>query len=334
MKKVALLAYDGARLHLLRGVAALLMRKGVEVQAFTHYNCESKAFPIFNEPWGSFKFTRLRAFAPEKIVMFNGFSPLLAPASHFLRTLYPVFHLEFGWLPQRRNAYLDHGGMNARGYWAQQGVNVIAENFCEKSQKEMEKLYVPVEVSAMPPSLVDSGTVKPYYVVPLQLETDTTIIYDSPFIKTMEGLIKTAHALVKKTGAILAVKTHPKNKDNSKIEALCATLENTLVFGSDVRMIDLAAYSKGVIAINSTASIEAVVHKKVPVYTLGTNVLFNNIEDARQNFSPKRFLKGPYAPHNLQDRLNALFRIQFDMIDCPDWVYDYMVSETAHGLQI
>ncbi|SDD79108.1 hypothetical protein [Sporomusa acidovorans] len=119
-----------------------------------------------------------------------------------------------------------------------------------------------------------------YIFVPFQVHDDTQVLLFSPRIMTMEQLLKyVCHAVEQfnqKTTVPLriVVKEHPS--DYSRVdytELRRQYRECNVVFANDYLTEDLIKQSKGVITLNSSVGIEALLYHK-PVITLG-NAFYN-----------------------------------------------------------
>ena len=117
-----------------------------------------------------------------------------------------------------------------------------------------------------------------YYAVPLQVHTDTQITKCSDF-KSIEQFIKMvvkSFELHAPAGTMLVFKVHPMDRGYKDYTDLIAGLDHRLgggriLYVDRVHLPTLLANSRGVVNINSSVGISALVHH-VPVITMGKAV--------------------------------------------------------------
>lgn len=326
--KVALLAYDYTRLGFLFGIRDLLQSKGHTVKCFTHHGSPKADVPHTAHPWGDFRFEKLEEFNPDRLVMFNGFASATLPATKLLRAKFETFHVEQGWLPQKGNIYIDGVGMGARS-----GIVATAR----RMERRKVDAFESGEVSGFLKSIYrDAGSFTPpcagkYIVIPAQLENDTSILYDSPLFKRMSSLVAFVRKSLKDSPYNIYIKAHPRDK------------EHGFSYAQDLQIIregnlnDMVAHKDcaGIVGINSTGLIEALVHSK-PVVALGFNVAsgsgayqleINSGESHEKAIAriykelPGIFKEG--VNHKKRTSvLYALSKLQFPRTSVPEWVED------------
>lgn len=120
-----------------------------------------------------------------------------------------------------------------------------------------------------------------YIFVPFQVHDDTQVLLFSPRITTMEQLLKyVCHAVEQFNQKVtvpplkIVVKEHPSDYGRVDYTELRQQYhECNVVFANDYLTEDLIKQSKGVITLNSSVGIEALLYHK-PVITLG-NAFYN-----------------------------------------------------------
>lgn len=130
---------------------------------------------------------------------------------------------------------------------------------------------------ALTDGLIESG--RPFFVYPLQLQTDYQLRAHSPFANQQQAiaLVLASFAANAPDGRDLLVKIHPL--DNGLIDwaGFIARTARGLGIGERVHVVDggnldrLAAHSLGMVTVNSTAAIP-VLRRGKPVKTLGSAV--------------------------------------------------------------
>lgn len=211
--------------------------------------------------WTGMDLSELEAFRPDYVLLFNGYHAHRHAASRLIEKKWKTYFMENAWLPQKGNLYVDHGGTGARGAIFRTVFSPVRDadylKLREDSLKPLRDCY------AQAPHGIDLP--KDYILVPLQLEQDTSIVFDSPFFKDMPTFV---HYVVRHfCDHPIVVKTHPKNQKPLNFPGVRLISEN-------VPFNDLVPDAKLVVGINSTSLIEALIHYK-PVAALGYNVASN-----------------------------------------------------------
>ena len=330
--KVALVAYDHTRLKFLQGIFDKINGTiGCQVTCFTHHGDPKGTIPHVAHPWGEFRYEKIDEYKPDVVVMFNGFATETLPATTMLREKYPVFHVEQGWLPQKGNIYIDKLGTGAR--------SIIARRIQELRESKVDDFDMGMAIGELKASYRNHNTFKnphpgkKFVVVPMQLEHDTSIIYDSPVFKTMNSLIAYLRKAFKNTPYDVIVKSHPREKEKSWRAADGLLTERHASLNDMIAHQDCA----GVVGINSTSLIEALVHQK-PVICLGRNVASGTgayaleLHDDGGNFGRFSSLMldaiNNYTPTN--EALHVLYslsKLQFPRTNIPDWVYKFLKEQ-------
>lgn len=307
--KIALLCFDNVRAKFLEG-----LEKGFRFRGHkTHLYYQSgyvKEPGRYQLDWLSFQTKHLDSFNPDRLIIFNGYASESVAATTYLRSKYKTYFVERAWLPQGCNVYVDSVGLGGRSSLASQDLGVTQEqDLVEATKTHLKTIYKPESN----PNIGD------YVLVPLQLEKDTSILYDSPNFKTMLSLIEFVKMFFKDHQIV--VKPHPYNKD---------VHYNGVKIVKDISMNTLAFYSRAVVGINSTSLIESLVHEK-PVLSLGRGVLsssgvFLSGTEALKN--PRLLLSYTPKKDRLWASLHNLHSKQFLRTEAPESV----LSRVENGM--
>lgn len=251
--KVALLTFNQAVYESsFAGVAGLLLRNGHEIHTFYH---PSDGLPanggVVHHPcqWWNFELGALEALDPDRVLVFNGSFAWCHAATAVIRERWDTLYAELGWLPQSNQIYIDPRGPGARSQLFLDAVPTQTSSAMES----LRELYKPSGAS------IEPG----FILVPLQMEADTSILYDSPVFKTMHSLV--GFVVRSFPDHRIVVKTHPRIDVPFEYPGVLS-ISNT------ESLNDLVVASRAVVGINSTSLIEALVHHK-PVMALGSNVI-------------------------------------------------------------
>jgi len=270
--KIAFLMASYDTMHFFKVMADRLVKRGHTVKAFPAMptSITGGRYSVTQCNWHTFEIDPIENYNPDRIIVWNGYHAPFSAAVSYFKEKYKVLHVEMAWLPQKGNVYYDTANIGARSGIANR-CSLISGKATPKEKEvfsNIKKLYFP---KAKPKKLPEK-----YIVVPLQLEMDTSITLNSPFFKTMDSLIGYA---LKMSPYPIVIKPHPKKmidkKNFEKFKAIApADLKDiTVIENNEIDMNTLAAHSSGLIGINSTSMIEAVVHFK-PMIQLGDNVFF------------------------------------------------------------
>ena len=225
--RVAFIAFDCIRLGFLKGIYDKI-KDTHNARCFVHYGDAKCSTPHTVLKWMDFDLKALWDFSPNYIVMFNGFATQTLPVTNLIRSerkrahginvwnqsvLKEVFHVEQGWLPQKGNIYIDRLGIGgSTEIYAGKATNEIAACDGFKWGERITKLKDLYEPKPRTDSCF-SHLPKKYILVPMQLEHDTSIVYDSDRFKTMASVVRYAHRMVKNDPEVkLVVKKHPRDK--------------------------------------------------------------------------------------------------------------------------
>ena len=165
-----------------------------------------------------------------------------------------------------------------------------------------------------------------YILVPLQMEKDTSILYDSQKIKTMHSLIRYCMKVARAAGKSLVIKKHPRDPHINIDQFSCDYVH----IETDIPVNDLIANAEAIIGVNSTCLIEGLIHYK-PIYCFGTNVAtgggpgvyFTGGFPASDVLTPGEMKKiCHFRPdkRNINRLLFDLSKTQFSRGNPPDWV--------------
>lgn len=204
------------------------------------------------------------------IVIWNGQNlPLAAAAAAARRLGLSVIYMENGPLPQ--TTMVDPAGINF------ENVMPRTADFYTKIPIEQAALDRLLQTPLVPrtPKRKDAPTLQTslpakYYFLPFQTYSDTQILLFSPWIPDMDALVRTVHRVLKDSTiepVVLVAKAHPscrKNYDGLREEMAL----QGVVFAEGVSTAELIQRSCGVITINSSVGIEAMLMDR-PVLTLG-----------------------------------------------------------------
>jgi capsular polysaccharide export protein len=123
------------------------------------------------------------------------------------------------------------------------------------------------------------GAKRPYFIFPLQLNSDSQIVEHSPFNSVREAIEKVVRsfALHAPAGSQLIIKNHPLDTGIVDYRKFSHDLARTL--GMQDRLLYIEAghlptlfdHAKGVVVVNSTVGLSAVHHRR-PLIALGTAI--------------------------------------------------------------
>jgi|SRR5688572_12000923 len=316
--KVALLITDKPGYEFSFGpVGTLLCDHGHEVlavypgepprdQRVRHANCD----------WENFELSPLLQFCPHRIVVFNGYHDRIHAATRSIERLWKVLYFEHAWLPQAYHNTIDRLGPGVFSSACRDRV-LGPRNPAQvlETLRALDPFYVTKPINADIAEAIGTG----YILVPLQLEFDTSIRYGSPIFKSnrsLLGFVKTNFA-----DFTVVVKPHPLDKNPPRVRGV-------FFMSKDVPFNDLVPNARAIVGINSTTMIEALVHKK-PVLALGRNVASNKgvyVEGRTAFENPRTVLSFQPDPEQVERVLDFLFRHQFDRLNPPKWVEEYIIA--------
>lgn len=235
------------------GLAKTLYHHGNQVGAFYHPTEPPPEQPFVHHgpgEWYNFDFSALESFMPDRVVVFNGSFLWCSAATQLIRLKWKTWHAELAWLPQAYQIYLDPLGPGARSQLFQTPTPDFT--LSEETLRALKNRYMSEPYSIAPG----------YILVPLQLEEDTSILYDSPLFKSMASLVGfVKHSFPEHR---IVVKPHPLDRKTY-------TDLGVEVIPPKVPFHSLVSQARAIIGINSTTLIESLVQEK-PVMALGLNV--------------------------------------------------------------
>jgi len=280
-------------------VATLLLEDGHEIMA-VYSGAVGPSDPRVHFgscSWALFDHDPIIRFNPDRIIVFNGSHKAIFAATQWLKAHYRTVYMEHGWLPQQEYNYIDAQGTGARSLlfdtWAHR---VGTSERIQETMARLQKVYRPEPHGLSLP--------ENYILVPLQLERDTSILYDSPCFKSMASLV----GFVRRHfyDQHIVVKTHPMDETSYAFEGVTIVRER-------VPINSLIATARAVVGINSTALIEALVHLK-PVGALGLNVASRKgvfYEERDMFFRPRGLLDFKPEQSSVERTLDLLFHAQY-----------------------
>jgi hypothetical protein len=296
--KIILLTHDRGKNHyFFKGLFEALKRNHEVIRMF--HAPEPLLDGDVQCAWGDFELDKIEAFNPDRIIVFNGFAKETSAATHYLKKKYKLIFAERGWFPQEGNLYLDPYGLGARSMLACTNLSTDTGDHSREIDTLRDKFYNYKEIH------------DDYLLLPLQLENDTSIIYDSQYFKTMDSLMR--FVALKFKGEKVIVTKHPLIPTPVVPEGL--TLANRPT-------AELAKSAKAVIGINSTSIIESLVHYK-PIVMFGWSVISGSGIIHR----PAESLANPtnIARPNI-DRINnvisKLLKRQFNQNEVPEHIIE------------
>jgi hypothetical protein len=304
--RVALIDTDKAGYeYSLAPIARLLLDAGHEVMAVY-----SGAIPP-SDPrvrfgscsWALFDYSPLTAFDPGRVVLFNGYHKAIHAAARAIERRWKTVYMEHGWLPQRDHNYIDSKGTGARSSLLRSWHHLIGnENRVGETLKKLKHEYKPTKLKISLP--------RDYILVPMQLERDTSIVYDSPWFKSMPSLV----GFVKRhfPDFPIVVKLHP-------MDDVVYDFNNVTIVGGRVPIKDLFPGAQFVIGVNSTSLIEALIFEK-KVGSLGVNVASGKgvfYEGERMWTNPRGLLNYKPDQRAIGETLDALYHAQYPRLHPP-----------------
>jgi len=207
--------------------------------------------------WMGMALTEFERFNPDYVVVFNGYHPHRYAATRYIEQRWRTYYVENGWLPQEGSLYLDTEGLGKSiqktQYHPQRTSEYLALRDSAIANLQSNYATSPSKANGLP---------KDYILVPLQLEQDTSIIFNSPYFKTMLTFVHYVNRHF--CDRPIVIKTHPKSLVDFDFPGVRIIREKT-------SMNALVQGASLVVGINSTSLIEALVHYK-PVAALGYNV--------------------------------------------------------------
>lgn len=286
-------------------VARLLLEAGHEVMAVYSgaVGPSDQRVRFGSCSWALFDFAPLVAFDPDRVIIFNGFHKAIHAAARSIEQRWRTLYMEHGWLPQREFNYIDPKGTGARS-----SLLTSWERYKGKPERVFATM---LELKGVyKPSRLEMELPRNYILVPLQLERDTSVVYDSPYFKSMASLVGFVQRHF--PDYPIVVKLHP-------MDDTLYDFRNVTVVPKNVSINDLVPGAELVVGINSTSLIEALVHGK-RVGTLGLNVASGKgvfYEGERMWKNPRGILSWESEPSVRWQVLDALYHAQYPRANPP-----------------
>lgn len=262
--------------------------------------------------WALFDLAPLVAFDPQRVVIFNGYHRPIHAAARYIEKRWRTVYMEHGWLTQREHNYIDSKGTGARSSLLSSWRHLVGRD--ERVASTILKLK-----QMYRPQKHDLSLPKDYILIPLQLERDTSIVYDSPWFKSMPSLVGFVQRHF--PDYPIVVKTHPM--DDTVWE-----MNNVTLVNSRIPMNDLVPGAQLIIGINSTSLIEALVHSK-RIGALGINVASGKgvfYEGDRMWLNPRGLLNFKPDQDARWELLDALYHAQYPRMNPPRTVLEKIFS--------
>ena len=323
--KIAHLVFSPQLLQYTEGLLDQLITRGHTVGVFTTHKLPSNApeeqkalvnkYNVTYECWSWFDLKGIQAFAPDLILMWNGYAPWTYAAMKWFKDRYHMLYIERGWLPQKDYCY-------------------IADDLASHSSFIMDRPEGPIPLvnvdklrALYKPRYTDSALPERFIFVPAQLDEDTSITISSPIFKNCDSFLGALRHYIPNTPVI--VKNHPLFQDKSRSDKIT-------LYSGPLSSMDLAAQSTVVAGLTSTVLTEALIYEK-PVASFGQNV--GSPSHIHYPYNPetsfktiKSILRGdltwkPRVPY--LETISWLLSKQWNRYDVPQWVSEYIESYVA-----
>ncbi len=224
--------------------------------------------------------TLWKTIQPHLVLTWNGFVSIqktLAKLADYYEV--PVFYLERGLMPKTLSIYRE--GINYGSHMGGKKWNNLNPSYPTSEEMKQAKAYCE-RINAQAESIVSTGEkmssvqirehlgIPPenrIILLPLQIETDSNILYYSPHYSSMIEIIKDVQEVLKNEENItLIIKPHPEDKNRIKeIKLVTGGLSRVV---TDINLYSLLRISDIVVVVNSTIGLEALTQRK-PVVVLG-----------------------------------------------------------------
>lgn len=296
-------------------IAQLMISRGHQVAAFYHPGEPPPKGPgvqFYPCEWWKQDRAALEEFNPDRILVFNGTFSWCWDAVLELKQRWRVLHAELAWLPQSHHLYIDPVGPGARSLLYETPTPPQVGD-AAMIREQVAPYYTPTPLST------EAG----YFLIPLQLEGDTSITWDSPRFKTMSSLVQFVQAAFPEKRIV--VKPHPLEKNVPRLEGVFMVPPKNPIK-------DWIASADAVIGINSTSLIEASLIFKKPVMALGLNVASRRgvFYEGNEAFDqPRGFLEYQPDLKKLDQCLLFLHSLQFHRQTPPETVAE-LIEATDH----
>jgi len=201
--------------------------------------------------WHRHDFSTIDRFKPDRIVMWNGHRRNANPSVMELRAKYKIFKVEQGWFPQRGRGYMD----TEMGYGGELSKFDLSKDV-RLTRSEEHLINKTREQYLVRPDLYKMK--HPYILVPLQLETDISILKDSPHFTRMDVFLD--YLSEHTSDYPILVKHHPKVykwRKKELDEKYKGHPRIRFIKDENIRTIDLVQNAKAIVGLNSTVLTEA-----------------------------------------------------------------------------
>lgn len=174
-----------------------------------------------------------------------------------------IAYIENGFLPN--TIQLDGRGVNCNNSMPRNSSFYM--DFVSKNKKNPDKILVQRQSKVIQSEFDGVELPEQYYFVPFQVPTDTQVLLNSPWIRSMEEFYKVLEKSIEvlPKGFSFVIKEHPSS--NVRLKNYYSR-NKLIVFANSHDTQNLIENSKAVITINSTVGVESLLLGK-PVITLG-----------------------------------------------------------------
>lgn len=259
--KIGLLSYSTDQAFFMYGTMRKLKEMGHEVILYYNVGKPQEGCAAERVDWVNWEFGSL--FSCEKLIVFNGSAKETLAQTRYLKSFfeYKMFFMERGWLPQKHNIYIDVMGCGGRSYLSSMDLK-ICDGLNDISDKIIQEYIDGGYLEKEPGRFYND---EPYILIPLQLEHDSSIIYDSHTFKMMKQIV---HFVKSRNpgGFKIVARMHPLYNipENERVPGVH--------YENEIKSLELARKAAMVIGINSTLLIESMLFD-VPVFMYGHGVL-------------------------------------------------------------
>ena len=224
-----------------------------------------------------------KVIQPHLVLTWNGFVVIqktLARLGDYYRV--PVFYLERGLMPDTLSVYregINYGSHIGGERWKDTNPKYPsceeirqAKAFCERINIRA-KSVIPTGKKISRVEIREYLKIPPgnrIVLVPLQIESDSNILYYSPHYSSMLEVIKDIQKVLEdKKDVTLIVKPHPEDK--KRVEEIRSVIGEQSRVVMDINLYSLLEISDIAVVVNSTVGLEALTQRK-PVVVLGNAI--------------------------------------------------------------
>ena len=331
-------------MNFFRKIAEQLMEKGHKVRAIAVKDVPKKKtadpWDYYQADWGAFEWDYIKAYKPDRVIIFNGKFKELYAATSMIRMMYDTFFAEVAWFPQRDYIYIDrdiHDNSQISAHLQFSTDRLLNQSLTDNHRKILKNLkekYKPNDLGKMYPDK--------FILVPCQLDYDTSILYASDEFKSMKSLIGFVRNMAPKI--FIVVKTHPK--DTSVFDRRSDLYDmgvDKITSAADITLNDLAAKASLIVGINSTGLMEAMIHHK-HILQLGDNIAHNEVGGCMLDYGHylaqklpvlsayNDAIKGEGVGFNVDKMDRTLLHMwanQIDFRNPPDWASEKIIHNDS-----